>query len=174
MNERKVIRKCREHDLGAFKMIYDRYEQPLLRTAFRLLGQRQDAEDAVQTTFLRLFHGIQDFRRDSKFSTYLFRILINTCLDTLEKRKREGARALQAANLSCNPKRELQIHLEEAIAALPERMRACFVLFAVEGARQDEIAEILDLSLGGVKSNIYQAKVRLRAVLSDSPAKERS
>lgn len=120
MNERKVIRKCQEHDLGAFKMIYDRYEQPLLRTAFRLLGQQQDAEDAVQTTFLRLFHGIQDFRRDSKFSTYLFRILINTCLDTLEKRKREGARTLQTANLSCDPKHELQIHLEEAIAALPE------------------------------------------------------
>ena len=67
---------------------------------------------------------------------------------------------------------DLRLELEEAIAALPERMRACFVLFAVEELKQSEIAEILDLKLGTVKAHIFQAKVQLRALLSEAYASE--
>lgn len=109
MNENKIIRKCQKHDLRAYKMIYDRYNQPLLHTAMRMLGHKQDAEDAVQMTFLRLYRGIQRFRYDSKFSTYLFRILMNVCFDFLEKRDRIKMQALKTENLSYHPKNEYEL-----------------------------------------------------------------
>ena len=133
----------------------------------RILGQQEDAEDAVQMTFIKLYRGIQKFRYDSKFSTYLFRILMNVCFDQLEKRKKMRMQVLDTANLSHRPRLDLRMDLEEAIDALPEQQKACFVLFAVEEFKQSEIAEIMGLSLGGVKSNIHHAKTRLRAMLSD-------
>lgn len=88
--ESRIVERCREGDLGAYHLLYERYEKPLLRTAFRLVGRRQEAEDAVQETFLKLYRGIGGFRSGSRFSTYLFRILINTCPDM----KRTGRRVV--------------------------------------------------------------------------------
>jgi RNA polymerase sigma factor (sigma-70 family) len=174
MDEAEIIQKCKGNDLNAFKMIYHRYEQPLLHTAFRMLGQQQDAEDAVQTTFLKLYRGVQKFRCGSRFSTYLFRILLNVCFDMLKKRKIKNIQLDEKIDLSIRPKNDLKMRLEEAVGKLPERMRACFVLFAVEDIRQSEIAQILNLTVGGVKSNIYHAKAKLRAMLSDSLVKEKT
>ena len=145
--------------MSAYKAIYQHYEQPLLRTALRILGQRQDAEDALQTTFLNLYRGIKNFRFNSKFSTYLFRIL--------KQKKRMNLDTLAEANPSYNPEPGVKFQLEKAIDALPPQMRTCFVLFAIEEFKQIEIAEILNLSLGAVKSNIFHAKARLRARFSD-------
>lgn len=170
MNESEIIQRCQQHDLSAYKMIYDRYEQPLLHTALRVLGLQQDAEDAVQMTFLKLYRGIRNYNYSSKFSTYLFRILMNVCFDILRKRVR--IHSLEDANASCHSRHEEKMLLEEAILALPNRMRACFVLFAVEELRQDEIAEILNITPGGVKSSIYHAKARLRDRLSNLQIKE--
>lgn len=158
--------------MSAYKAIYQRYEQPLLRTALRILGQRQDAEDALQTTFLKLYRGIKNFRFNSKFSTYLFRILINNCFDILKEKKRMNLDTLGEANPSYSPEPAVKFQLEKAIETLPPKMRTCFVLFAIEEFKQMEIAEILNLSLGAVKSNIFHAKTRLRARLSDVLNKE--
>lgn len=174
MNENEIIQRCQLHDLSAYKMIYDRYQQPLLHTALRMLGQQQDAEDAVQTTFLKLYRGIQNYNYSSKFSTYLFRILMNACFDILRKKKRIKIHTLEEASASYHSRHEEKMVLEEAIKALPERMRACFILFAVEELKQNEIAKILNITLGGVKSTIYHAKLRLRTKLSNLQAKESS
>ena len=88
MVESDIVHRCQQYDLSAYKMIYERYEQPLLHTAVRMLGQLQDAEDAVQITFLKLYRGIQNYNYSSRFSTSLFRILMNACFDILRKRKR--------------------------------------------------------------------------------------
>ena len=172
MNESEIIQRCQQHDMSAYKMVYDRYEQPLLHTALRILGLQQDAEDAVQMTFLKLYRGIRNYNYSSKFSTYLFRILMNVCFDILRKRKRVLVHPLEEANASYHSKHEEKMVLEEAILALPERMRACFVLFAVEELKQDEIADILNITPGGVKSSIYHAKARLRDRLSNLQSKE--
>lgn len=149
-------------------MIYEHYRQPLLRTALRMLKNLQDAEDAVQTTFVKLYKGIAHFKFRSKFSTYLFRILINTCFDMLNSTKKREAGPLSDSDSSHQPDTELLTSIEMAIDKLPTQMRACFVLFAVEEFKQKEIARILDLSIGGVKANIYHAKCRLRDMLSGS------
>ncbi|UCH92577.1 MAG: RNA polymerase sigma factor [Candidatus Aminicenantes bacterium] len=174
MNEDKLIKRCQRYDMSAYKVIYQHYEQPLLRTALRILGQRQDAEDAVQTTFLKLYRGIKNFQFKSKFSTYLFRILINNCFDILKGRKQVKLDTLDKVNPSYTPEPGVKFQLEKAIDALPQRMRACFVLFAIEEFKQNEIAEILGLSLGAVKSNIFHAKTRLRTRLSDVLTRENS
>lgn len=166
MQEDQIIRNCQEDDMGAYKMIYDRYEQPLLHTALRILGQRQDAEDAVQMAFIKLYRNIQNYHFGAKFSTYLFRILINTCFDLLKKRSRLKTLNVDLEQLVSHSPPETNIDLENAILKLPERMRACFVLYAVEGVPQNDIADILRLSVGGVKSNVHHAKKKLRTLLA--------
>lgn len=172
MDEKEIIRKCQENDLSAYKMIYDRYEHPLLHTALRILGQQQDAEDAVQTTFLKLYRGIHNYRLDSQFSTYLFRILINHCYDVLRKKRKARIQTLEEAHLGQDSHNDVRLYLEKAISTLPEKMKACFVLFAVEGFKLREIAQIMEVSLGAVKTNIFNAKMRLRSRLSDHQVKE--
>jgi len=133
----------------------------------RMLGRQEDAEDAVQTTFLKLCRGLSQFQFGAKFSTYLFRIMMNVCFDMLQKR---GGKKFELSGMevSYSPRVDLRMQLEEAINTLPERMRACFVLFAVEEIKQNEIAGILNLSVGTVKAQIFHAKARLRALLLDS------
>jgi RNA polymerase sigma-70 factor (ECF subfamily) len=162
MDEEAIIERCREGDLAAFRRLYERYEQPLLRTASRLLGRRQDAEDAVQETFIKLYRRIDLFQSGSKFSTYLFRILINTCTDILRKRTPETALDPDREDPGARSGHELRFSLEEAILSLPDRMRACFVLFAVEELDQAEIARILEISVGAVKAHVHRARIRLR------------
>ena len=167
-DEEDVIRRCQQQDIEAFKMVYEHYEQPLLRTARRILRQQQDAEDAVQSTFLKLYRGISRFQHRAKFSSYLFRILINTCFDTLDKHKRRAEEPLEWSNPSSDDGYRTKLDLEEAIAKLPERMKSSFVLFAVEGFKQEEVAEILNMKLGTVKANIFHAKARLRSLLTEA------
>ncbi len=168
MQETDVVRRCQEGDIDAYRWLYDRYHQALLHTALRILGQQQDAEDAVQTAFIKLYKGVHGFKHQSKFSTYLFRILMNVCFDQLEKRKRMSGKSMDNIDIPEKPMQELRVQLDQAIDLLPEQQKACFVLFAMEGLKQDEISEIMGLSLGGVKSNIFHAKRKLRELLVDA------
>ena len=172
MNEETIIERCRNGEIGAFKLIYEEYQQPLLLTALRMLDHREDAEDAVHATFMKLFKKIDTFRFESKFSTFLFRIHVNVCLDRLKRRKRIVALPVEAPRASGAPAHELRVTLERAIERLPGRQKACFVLFAVQQLPQEEIAQVLNLSLGGVKSNIHQAKRKLRKYLTDDVMRE--
>jgi RNA polymerase sigma-70 factor (ECF subfamily) len=168
MDEEIIVQRCKDGDLMAYRLLYERYEQPFLRTAIRMLGRHQDAEDAVQETFFKLHRGIYNYRSGSRFSTYLFRILLNSCYDILRKRGPELTGSLDQAGLFHHSSSEVYHSIEEAIASLPDRMRACFVLFAVEQFKQDEIAEILGISIGAVKASIHRARSKLRAWLAIS------
>jgi RNA polymerase sigma-70 factor (ECF subfamily) len=171
MDEEAVVQKCQEGDLMAYRMLYERYEQPFLRTAVRVLGRQQEAEDAVQETFLRLHRGVRNYKRGSRFSTYFFRILLNSCYDILRKRGPESPKELDESFFSPHSSHDagLRVSIEEAISSLPERMRTCFVLFAVEELTMDEIAKIMGVNIGTVKASIYRARAKLRDWLADSP-----
>ena len=170
MDFEAIVQRCKEGDMTAYYLLYERFEQPFLHTAIRMLGRQQDAEDAVQETFLKLFRGIRHYKRGSKFSTYFFRILINTCYDILRKKGPAGYEDIDPSTLSDHPSEDvgLRISMDQAISALPERIRLCFVLFAVEGMKMDEIAQIMGIRLGTVKASIHRAREKLRAWLSDS------
>ncbi|MCY3738210.1 MAG: sigma-70 family RNA polymerase sigma factor [Gemmatimonadaceae bacterium] len=163
--ERETIEACRRGDLDAYERLFREHWRRLLGVAVRMLGDPADAEDAVQTAFIRLHRGIGRFRGESGIGTWLMRILINACHDTLRARKRRFE--LQPAEPAPGPGPDLRLQLEEAILTLPGRMRACFVLYAVEGFPQKEIAEMLRIREGTVKAQIFQARERLRAILTD-------
>ena len=170
MEEQEAIERCRAGDLAAFRWIYDRYGQPLLRTAARLLGDRQEAEDAVQETFLKLYRGIGGFRSGGPFSTYLFQILHNTCTDVLRKRKAPAADIEDMGALGAPSSTELAYTLARAVDGLSGQMKSCFVLFAVEQYPLEEVADILGVSVGTVKTSVHRARKKLRAWLSAVPA----
>jgi RNA polymerase sigma-70 factor (ECF subfamily) len=169
-DEAQILDRCREGDLSAYRLIYERYEQPLLRTAFRLLGRREEAEDAVQDTFLKLYRGIAGYRRGSTFSTYLFRILINTCTDIRRKRGWVEFADLDTERLPSAEAAEIRHSLAQAVDHLPEQMKACFVLNAVEEFTLREVALMLDISIGSVKTSVHRARKKLRNWLAVGPA----
>ena len=177
VDEEKMIAWCREGNLAGYRLVYERYSGPLLRVAMRTLGSLQDAEDAVQETFLRLFRGIGGFRSGSRFSSYLFQILHNTCLDLLRKRKPAAGSLSDSPaveGLSVPATHEFCHEFAQAVGRLPEQMRASFLLFAVEEFSQEETAEILATSVGTVKTQVHRARKKLRAWLGSQAEGETS
>lgn len=152
--------------MQAFEQLYHHFERALFLYAKRMLSF-EDAQEAVQISFIKLFKSIGQFRFQSKFSTYLFKILIRSCYDISQ---RKTAKSLDFEHQQLIDKtssaHELKFQLEDAILKLPERMRQCFVLFAVEGFKQDEIGTMLSVSTGTVKAHIFNAKQRLRKLLT--------
>lgn len=164
-NEKDLVKRCQQGDLQAYRALYHQFEQPLLRLGLRMLRQQQDAEDAVQETFVRLHRSISNFEFRSTLSTYLFRIMTNVCFDSLKKHKQRAIIAIPEEP-AYTPQDPLRLKLEHHISELPDRMRACFVMFAIEGFKQREIADTLDVSVGAVKAHIYEAKNRLKKALT--------
>ncbi|MCX6560376.1 MAG: RNA polymerase sigma factor [Candidatus Aminicenantes bacterium] len=169
-DEHRIIERCLAGDLAAYRRIYDRYSPPLLRTAQRMLGSPQEAEDAVQETFMKLFRGIGGFRLGARLSTYLFRILNNTCIDALRKRPPAAADDVDLETLGAiSSSQEKDPGLEAAVDRLPAQMKACFVLFAVEQFSQEEVADMLGVNVGTVKTNVHRARRKLRIWLGFNP-----
>jgi RNA polymerase sigma-70 factor (ECF subfamily) len=173
-DEIAILERCRAGDLDAYRRIYERYEQPLLRTAWRMLGRRQEAEDAVQETFLKLYRSLASYRHGSVFSTFLFRILINTCTDMLRKRRHVEFADWDAEALPAAPGTDAPVsaHLAQAVDRLPGRMKTCFLLNAVEEFTLRETAEMLSINIGSVKTNVHRARKKLRSWLTAGPAGE--
>ena len=141
--------------------------------ACNLMGNPTDAEDAVQEAFLKIYRNVKTFRGQSSFSTWVYRILINTCIDM--KRKRHLHDVQQAASVdgvsqpalpaSNHP---LRLTLEKLVGGLDARLRHVFLLFEVEGFKHSEIAEILEISEASSKHALFEAKRELRDRLKRS------
>jgi RNA polymerase sigma-70 factor (ECF subfamily) len=165
-NERELVDRCRAGDLAAFERIFRHYESVLLRLAWRMLDDRHAAEDAVQDAMVKAYRSIGGFRAESTLSTWLYRIVANTCHDRLTRRKREAWVDLeQAPEPAAGGRAELRHHLRRALAGLSPQLKTCFVLWAQEGYRQREIAEMLGLREGTVKAHVFRAKEQLRVAL---------
>jgi len=152
--------------MECFKMLYEHYVKTIYGFCLRMLNNQQDAEDAVQTIFHNLFRNISGFKFKSKFSTYLFSITHNVCFDSINKRKNIIDDLEKAENLSIIIP-DVKEDLSMAISKLPERTRECFILFAIEGYPQNEIADLLNIKIGTVKSLIFQARQKLISWLND-------
>jgi RNA polymerase sigma-70 factor (ECF subfamily) len=131
-----------------------------------MLINQQDTEDAVQTIFLNLYRNIAGFRFKARFTTYLFSIARNVCYDILKHQKVLKEDLNEAHYISGNPL-SVDQDIPKAISLLPEKTRECFILFAIEGYPQEEIAELLNIKVGTVKALIFQARQKLIAWLSD-------
>jgi RNA polymerase sigma-70 factor, ECF subfamily len=162
---------CRTGDLGAYEQLYALLGARMKNHARNLLGNLLDAEDAVQDTFLKIQRSIGSFRGQSSFSTWVFRILINTCYDARRSRMRKKETPSEDMESPIPELRapgghpSLRLALERAIARLTEHQRDVFLLYEVEGFQHSEIAEMLEISETASKNTLFQAKKNLRQIL---------
>src|SRR5882757_7818603 len=152
----RLARACADVDSDVFASIYDRHGERMKSIAYHQLGNISDAEDAVQETFLKVHRAASSYNGEAAFTTWLYRILINTCYDLLRKRSRRireapiddvvaGSRAAHAVD---DVKR---MALRKLLNELPEQRRTVFALFEIEGLSHAEIAGILDITEGNSK-----------------------
>jgi RNA polymerase sigma-70 factor (ECF subfamily) len=163
----RLARACADGDSDVFASIYARHGERMKSIAYHQLGNISDAEDAVQETFLKVHRAASTYNGESAFTTWLYRILINTCYDMLRKRSRRiretpiddviaGGRAGSAVD---DVKR---IALRKLLNELPEQRRTVFSLFEIEGLSHAEIAAILDITEGNSKWILFSTRKQLQ------------
>lgn len=168
----QLIAQARKGDVKAFSALVVLYQEPMLRAAYAFVEQRQDAEDIVQEAFVKAFLSLKTFQGKSRFSTWLYRIVINTSKDFLRKKKKTGTAELspetpsQARDAFQNAKdQETNQFLLRALDKLPLRQKSVFALRYLQGLSLEEIATIEKLSLGAVKATLWQANQKMKDAL---------
>jgi RNA polymerase sigma-70 factor (ECF subfamily) len=157
----------------AFGILVARYERAVYHLAFRTLREAEDARDAAQEAWIKAYRALASFRPGAKFATWIFTICYRVCCDRLAKRKRySGEEPPDFADPATGPEgtyeaAEEATRLRAAIAALPEKYRTVITLFHLQGKQYEEIANVLGLPLGTVKTHLFRAKDLLRAALGD-------
>ena len=176
--EEKWIAAAREGDQGAFEELVLLYEKRVLALTQRMCGNPEDAAEAAQEAFLAAWQGLKNFRGDSSFSTWLYRLSSNACVDLLRREgRRQAAVSLDGEDLNLDipspspspqeeaERRELREQIEAGLRALPPEYREVLVLREMQQLRYDEIAHVLELDVGTVKSRISRGRKRLRSFL---------
>jgi RNA polymerase sigma-70 factor, ECF subfamily len=166
--EEQLLEACCQGSMEAFERLYGIHAPRMKSVAFHLLGNRADAEDAVQEAFLRIYRSVSRFRGSARLSTWIYRIVINAAYDLMRRRRRlrevsGGPRVDEPAGGSDAP---LRVALSQCLRAIPARQRDAFVLFEVEGFSHAEIADILEVPEGTSKTLLFRARQELRRRLA--------
>jgi len=174
-----AVERLKQGDARGLDDLFRRHHQAAYGIAYRLVGNQDDALDVVQEAFIHVMRGIQTFRGQSSFRTWLYRIVTHAALDyrrwrslrTADSLDRETALEPAAEDGQRTPQeqaadRDLNTAIEKALANISEKNRAALVLFAIEGMSYKEIAEVLGISVGTVMSRIFNARQRLRELLA--------
>jgi RNA polymerase sigma-70 factor (ECF subfamily) len=172
--DRALVEQALAGNEGAFEDLVRKYQRPIYYLALRFAREEQAAADLGQTTFLKAFQGLQGFRGQSSFKTWLYRIAINLCKNYLRDhgKKKEDSLGEMDPPSTANPLRELIEHESQALLVqawgkLPEKQRMTVVLKVQEGMKYREIAEVMGCSVGTIKANFHHACTRLRAMLQE-------
>ena len=177
-----LVRKAQEKDYGAFEELVKRYEGKIYGHSLRLLGNKEDAEDVLQDTFLNAFRALGNFRGDSTFSTWIYRIATNNAFMRLRKTAHgerelddelpppESMKKQALASHILDPKdalleKEIVVELNKVVERLPEKYRSIFLLRDVEEFSTEKTSEILGISEAAVKSRLHRARLFLREAL---------
>ncbi len=168
MTEAELIQACLQNDRLAQKNLYDRYKKAMYTVAYRMTGDFDAANDVLQEAFIKVFRALPKFRKESTLGAWIKTIVVRTALSRLRKAKPiESLEEHHTAGL-IQWEQPLDVeYLEKAIQALPAGYRAVFVLIEVEGYAHKEVAEMLNISVGTSKSQLFYAKKKLRAMLED-------
>ncbi len=183
-----LMRRVKRGDRQAFTALVEKYQQPILNLTYRMIGDLAEAEDLAQSAFLQLHRSAHRYREDARFSTWLFTIARNLCLNELRRRSRHPAESLDLPHptdesqplrsvedpRSVSPpdallRRELEQKVQEALDALPPNQRLALLLCRQEDLSYEDIGRVLRCSLSATKSLIHRAretvKQRLKAYL---------
>ena len=181
MDEQELIQRCRRGDEAAFETLRRRYEKKVYALCRRMCRDEDDAMEAAQDAFLAVWRGIGSFRADARFSTWVYRLTANACLDLLRREKKRGGDlsldreecVAEPADPSPTPeelaeRQETRRLVREALRALPDDYRAVLLLRELGQLSYAEIADATGLELGTVKSRISRARLALRNNLAAS------
>ncbi len=149
-----------------FEQLYRENKAKVMSTAYRLLGNRADAEDVTQDVFIKVYKHIDSFRGESAVTTWIYRITVNACYDLLRKRRREQTISLEDCTELSTESRSLKELIESMVARLPETYRSVFTLHDIQGLKHTEIAKVLGITVGTSKSLLHRARAQLRKKLS--------
>ncbi len=187
LSDQILVEKVKAGEFQAFEDLVNRYEGKVYRLSMRMLRNQQDAEDALQETFLQVHRGLKGFEGRSTFSTWLFRLATNVCLMKIRHQETEPTKLLpledylpqheegkhpQLQNWPDLPEeillsKEARGKMLEALERLPADYRAVFILRDLEGFSSTEAGEALGISVAAVKSRLHRARLTLRGILSE-------
>ncbi len=182
-----LVKKSQEGDYKSFEELVKRYEKKVYNLAYRIMGNKEDASDVIQETFLQAFRKLRGFKGKAKFSTWLYRIAVNACLmrkrkqrkmqmvsldlPILTKKEDEIKRELRddwsKSPLATLENEEVKKTLSKAIDSLPEDYRTALLLRGLNGLSNEETAKVLNISIPALKSRLHRARLFLRDKLSE-------
>lgn len=182
MNEddTRLVDRLRAGDEDAYRELVDTYKDRIITVVSRVSGRTSDAEDLAQDTFIKAFRAIDRFAGQSALYTWLYRIAVNTARDWLASRRRRPALSLDAfepgtvdppadteSPLAGMARDELRSRVRDALERLPEPFRTTLTLRELGCHTYEEVAQILEVSIGTVESRIFRARTKLRALLTE-------
>ena len=182
-NEQEMLAALHRRDQAAFSQLFETYSDRIYRLSVGLLENETEAEGVVQDTFLRLFERLDQFEGRSKLGTWLYRVAYNLCQDRLRKRQPVSQIAMDVDDDEAMPvptifidwsqvperfltEAEITAELDRAIATLPAKLKAVFMLREIEGLSTKECAEVLEISDSAAKVRLHRARLRLREELA--------
>ncbi len=181
MNEEQIVEKASSGDKRAFEELFKLYEQKIYNLTLRWTGDPNDALDASQEIFLRVYKYLPGFKKQSSFSTWIYRIAVNVCHDFYVSSNNEIISIDDddtdyqnfIPDIRYSPENEFERRLvrealKEGILSLDEKQKAIIIMRDIEGLSYDKIAEILDINSGTVKSRIARAREKLRRKLAEN------
>lgn len=175
-----LMLRVKTGDHAAFQELVERHQNVIVGTVAKMLGNASDAPDIAQQVFIRLWKSAPRYKRKAKFTTFLFTIMRNLVFNESKKRSRQKTHSLEEREsesfqqVADSPEKspdsevlqgELQAAVDKAINALPEKQRMAVILRRYENMAYDQIAEILDISVSAVKSQLFRARAELRESL---------
>jgi len=184
ISEKMLIEKSQNGDIESFEKLIEEYQVLAYNIALKMASNKEDAKDMAQEALLKVYKSIKNFRFDSSFSTWLYRIVYNTCIDFIRKNSKiktlsmdkpieteEGSYKKEIMDNKELPdeaieKKELKEAVQKAIKMLPDKYRIMVVLRDIHDFSYEEISEITELPLGTVKSRISRARSNLKEILS--------
>jgi len=184
MSEQQLVERAKNGDTKAFEELMKRTQTNIYNLGLRLLGNKEDAADLMQETYIKAYENLNRFEGRSSFSTWLYRIATNNALMKLRKEKKkkvsidelkkfgDKSYKVEISDWSENPSSyfksaELKEVLQKAIDSLPPKYKSVFILHDVEGLPLTEVAQILSLSVPAVKTRVHRSRMYLREKISE-------
>ncbi len=166
-----LVRASQTGDQDAFALLVQRHQRRVFNLVFRMLQQYEEANEVTQETFLAAWQGLSSFRGEARFTTWLYRIAYNCALKQLEQRKRDNTLqlAMQAEQIDNDERigaelevRDRQAFVREHLAQLPAKYRAVLVLRHLQDMTYEEMAEVLTMPIGTIKTQLFRARNLLK------------
>jgi RNA polymerase sigma-70 factor (ECF subfamily) len=170
-----LLKESQAGDHEAMEKIYELYRKPLFNLAYRYTYNLAVAEDLLQDIFIKIFTNLGNVQNEKTFVAWMYRIAINTCYSFLRDRKGRASRTIALSSVEGRKEEavydrheeSLQKPLDEAIDRLPDRLKAVFLLHDVQGFKHEEIARMLGFTVGTSKSQLFKARLKIRALLKE-------